>query len=123
MQPMTAFAPAVRVLADGATSLVPRYVAVAASASGDNTVIAAVAGRRIVVLCGKLMANGTVNSKWKSGASTDITGLEYLIANDGYVLPFAQCGWFATATGEALVLNLSGAIAVGGHLTYVLVEP
>lgn len=88
------------------------------SSSGNNQIVAAVASKKIRVLQVRLMASGTVNVKWRS-ASTDIDGLAYLIANTGYVLPFSSLGWFETVAGEALNLNLSDAIAVGGVIKYV----
>lgn len=95
-----------------------KYLAISASSSGDTTLIAAIASTviRVVNLC--LIANGTVNVKFKRG-STDITGLYYLVANAGAVLPEASRGWFETGSNEALVINLSAAVAVGGHLAYV----
>jgi hypothetical protein len=99
----------------------PAYAAIAVSASGDTTLVAAVPGLRIVLLAYNYMANGTVNAKWKSGAGTDITGLAYLVANTGKVAPFNPAGWCITAVGQALVLNLSASIAVGGELSYALI--
>jgi hypothetical protein len=67
-----------------------------------------------------MSAAGTVNAKFQSGASgTDKTGLTYMIANSGIVRPFNPAGWFETAAGALLNLNLSAAIAVGGCLAYV----
>ena len=91
-----------------------------ASSSGDNTLVAAVSGKVIKVLQVALMSNGTVNVKFQSGASgTDLTGLFYLIANTGFVINFSPSGWFKTASGVLLNLNLSGAVAVGGVLSYI----
>jgi hypothetical protein len=97
------------------------------SASGDNEVVAAVAGRRIRV-CGYVLSfGGTVNAKWRS-ATTDLTGLLYGVlgtaveAPVGPQQPGGVPGWFETAVGEALNLNLSGATAVGGHVSYLLVD-
>ena len=118
MQPMIPVAHGVSSLMDGNTPLQPKFASVAASSSGANAIVAAVTGKRIRVVSAFLMANGSVNGKWQS-ASTDITGLAYLIVNVGYVLPFNPTGWFQTAAGEALNLNLSAAIAAGGCLTYV----
>lgn len=108
----------------------PTTVAIAASSSGDNEIVAAVTGpsRKIRVLAFHLSFGGTVNAKWKSGASTDKTGLLYGIlgtqlparaheAPSQHSPPFI----FETAAGEALNLNLSGAVAVGGWVTYDLV--
>lgn len=101
-----------------------KHANVAASSSGDNTIVAAVAGKQIWVLECVLMSSGTVNVKFQSGASgTDITGLFYLIANTGFaknhgggdrVIELCR-----TATGELLNLNLSGAVPVGGVVTYL----
>ncbi len=93
---------------------------ISASSSGDNTIVAAVSGKRIVPIQIALISNGTVNVKFQSGASgTNLTGLFYLIANTGFVMPKSDTGWFQTASGSLLNLNLSGAVAVGGVLSYV----
>jgi hypothetical protein len=61
-----------------------------------------------------------VNAKFQSGAGgTDLTGLYYLAANGGMVLPYNKLGWFETAVSALLNLNLSGAIPVGGCITYI----
>lgn len=95
--------------------------AIAASSSGDNTLVAAVASQRIYVVGLFLSVNGAVNVKLKS-ASTDLTGLFYgQTAGNGIVLPHAGdrgAYWARTAVNEALNLNLSGAVAVGGLLVY-----
>ena len=104
----------------GATALTVKWATVAASTSGDNTIVAAVSGKKIRVLQAELIANGTVNVKWQSGASgTDKTGLAYMVVNSGYVLPYSPIGWFETAASTLLNLNLSAAIAVGGVIAYV----
>lgn len=103
----------------GGTVVTPKFAAIAASGSGDNTIVALVSGKKIRVLNYVLVANGTVNVKWKSSTTTDKTGLAYLVANTGVASPHAPTGLFETAAGEALVLNLSAAIAVGGHLSYI----
>lgn len=102
------------------TALTPKFAAIAVSSSGNNTLVAAVTSKKIRVLGLYLVANGTVNAKFQSGASgTDLTGLAYLVANTGFVLPFNPVGWFETAVTTLLNLNLSGAVAVGGALVYV----
>lgn len=104
----------------GGTVVTPKYAAIAASSSGNNTLVAAVNPKKIRVLALYLVSNGTVNAKFQSGASgTDLTGLAYLIANTGFVLPYNPVGWFETASNTLLNLNLSGAVAVGGTLVYV----
>lgn len=104
----------------GTTALTPGMATISVSATG--TLVALVSSKQIRVLALSLMSNGTVNVKFQSHASpTDITGLYYLIANTGFVLPYNPLGWFQTIAGEALDINLSASIAVGGCLTYVAV--
>lgn len=104
----------------GGTIVTPKFATIAASASGNNTIVAAVTSKKIRVIAAQLVSNGTVNVKWQSGAGgTDITGLAYLVVNTGYVLPYNPAGWFETAVTTLLNLNLSAAIAVGGSITYI----
>lgn len=95
-----------------------KYASIAASSSGANSIVAAVASKKIRVLNYVIVANAAVNAKWQS-ASTDKTGLSYLAANGGVSSGYAPSGHFETAVNEALNLNLSGAVAVGGHLSYI----
>lgn len=105
---------------NGTAKLTPIFATISASSSGNNTIVSAVTGKKIRVLQMDLMSNGTVNTKFQSGASgTDLTGLSYLIANTGIVRPFSPYGWFETAASTLLNLNLSGAVAVGGSLLYI----
>src|SRR5262249_54795146 len=102
------------------------YAPIVASASGQTTIVTAVSSpsKKIIrVINLELSASGSVNVKWQSvgTASTDLTGLFYISTNGGEVLPTSEVGWFQTLSGEALVLNLSAAVAVGGHLTYELI--
>lgn len=99
-------------------------VPIAASSSGANVIVAAAPGYKYRVLAWVLSFGGTVNAKWQS-ASTDKTGLFYGAA--GVVVPSAelpdtsrttQPAHFETAANEALNLNLSGAVAVGGYVVY-----
>lgn len=98
--------------------------AIAASSSGDNTVVAAVSGKKIRVKAWAA-SNGAAtpqNVKWRSG-TTDITGLFYstaigTISSHG-MAPVNEF-YFETAAGQALVLNLSAATAVGGSVQYSL---
>jgi hypothetical protein len=105
---------------NGSTALTPKFAKIAASSSGDNTLVSAVVGKKLRVLAYNFMANGTVNAKFQSGAAgTDLTGLKYCVVNTGICAPFNPAGWFETASNTLLNLNLSGAIAVGGELVYV----
>lgn len=99
--------------------------AIAASSSGDNTVVAAVAGKKIRVKAWSV-SNLTAAAqavKWRSGTS-DITGLFGAGATIGTIaahsLAPANDFYFETVAGQALVLNLSAAVAVGGSVQYTL---
>lgn len=95
-------------------------VTIAATTSGDATVVAAVPGKRIRVVGYALVAGAAVTVKWKSGAN-DITGSMALAANGGVSHPGDGAEPLETRPGEALILNLSAIATVGGHLTYELV--
>ncbi len=103
------------------------YAVIDASTSGDHTVVAAPpAGLKIRLQNYTLIAAGDVSVTWKSG-STEISGAMPLAANGG-LAPSAGAetgtgldGVLQTAGGEALILNLSAAVAVGGHLKYEVV--
>lgn len=106
-----------------ASDYVPAFAKVDTSTSGDNTIVAAEAGRKIKLLSYVLVADGAVFVRWKSGASTNLSGRLSLAANGGAVAPPANPDagpWLETSAGEALVLNLSGAVEVGGHISYVV---
>jgi hypothetical protein len=101
----------------------PLVAAIAASGTGDNTVVAAVTGKKIRVTRYELSASAAVNAKWRSG-TTDVTGLLYLAAA-GATVDSGKSGeqndfLFETAAGQALVLNLSGAVPVGGFVNHTL---
>lgn len=92
--------------------------------SGDNTVVAAVAGKKIRVVGFVLVAAGAVDARFESDADgTALTGVMTLAAaGDRIASGFSPLGWFETAAGELLNLELSGAVSVDGMLTYLLVD-
>jgi len=106
------------VIMDDATALIPKFAIISASTSGANTIVTAVSGKKIRVLSYNFIANGNVNAKWQSN-TTDISGLKYCTQYSGLVANFNPVGWVETASGEALKLNLSAAIAIGGEITYI----
>jgi len=97
-----------------------KFAKIDAATSGDNTLVAAVAGKKIRVISLLLVSSGTVNVRFESGASgTALTGQMNLIANTGFSMNWNPGGWFETAAGELLNLELSGATSVDGNLSYV----
>jgi hypothetical protein len=107
---------------NGTTALTPLFAPIVASSSGATTVVAAVASKKIRVLRWSLSSNGNVNVKWQSHVTpTDLTGLHYMTQYSTAGGAYTNVGIFQTIAGEALDINLSGAVAVGGELTYVTV--
>lgn len=89
------------------------------STSGANTIVAAVAGKRIAVLGYTIVAAGAVTVRWTSD-TTAISGPMSFAANGG-VSPAtvdADKAHMVTAVGEALKITLGGAVAIAGHLVY-----
>jgi hypothetical protein len=104
---------------DGVTPLTPKFAAIAAASSGDNTLVAAVNPKKIRVHALFLVGAAAVTVRFESGAGgTALTGQMQLAANGGFVLPFNPVGWFETASNTLLNLELSGAISVAGSLVY-----
>lgn len=94
--------------------------AVAVSSSGDNSIVSAPGAGKFIRVDGYVLkVKAAVDVKWKSG-STDLTGVMGLNSTDSgiAVSNAVQDGWFDCGINEALVLNLSGAVAVGGHVKY-----
>ena len=96
-------------------------VALNVSSSGNNTVVAAVAGKQIVLLAGDLVCAGAVTITWESGGGSILDGPKAFAANGGQLYPFDENGHFASVSGESLLLNLNGAVQVGGRVKYALV--
>jgi hypothetical protein len=104
----------------GGVAATPKFAIIDAATSGNNTLVAAVAGKKIRVLAAFLVAAGTVNTRFESGADgTALSGQMNLVANNGFVLPWNPYGWFETAATTLLNLELSAAVSVDGCLVYV----
>lgn len=100
-------------------AVTPKFAPIAASALGLNAIVPAVVGKKLRVLAYNFTSNGAVNAKWQS-ATTDKTGFKYMpAAGYGIEVGFCPVGLLETAVGEALNLNLSAAVAVGGEVIYV----
>lgn len=107
------------------TALTPKFAAISAASSGNNTLVAAVTSKKVRVLAMNLVgAAAQVNAYITDGAGGSAiwagsTNKASLAQYGGFVLPYNPVGWFETTASTALVLNLSGATAIGGSLTYV----
>ena len=98
-----------------------KYAKIDAASSGDNTVVAAVTGKKLRVISAYWTMTGTaVTVRWESGASgTALTGQGTSLQGHTVMLPYNPGGWFETAAGELLNLELGGAQSVDGALAYV----
>lgn len=108
----------------GSTAYTVKRAKISAADSGENTLVSAVASKKIRVLSLALISNGSVdlyfNNATDGGLFGDSTNKVDLQQSTGFVLPHNPHGWFQTGTNnEALRLNLSAAIAVAGSLTYI----
>lgn len=101
-----------------------KFAPISAASSGDNTLVAAVAGKKIRVIFYTMIAAAAVDVRFESGAGgTALTGVMNLpAAGNGAAPSCGIYGCFETAAGALLNLELSGAVSVGGHLTYVECE-
>lgn len=99
------------------------FASIDVAANGDNTLVEANSTFKIKVLSYLIVADAAVLARWKSGAGTNLSGAMSLIANSGVSSPVGSPaqGWLMeTAINQGLVMNLSGAIGLRGHLTYFL---
>lgn len=88
-------------------------------AATDQTLVAAVSGKRILVTSLFFISAGTVTVRFESGTGgTALTGQMNFIANTGISLPYNEYGWFCTAKDELLNLELSTTVSIDGGLSY-----
>lgn len=100
-----------------------KFAVIDDASSGDNTLITAVTGKKIRVLSYVIVTADAVNVRFESGAGgTALTGVMTFAANSGAAMNCFPAGCFETAAGALLNLELSGAVSVDGHLTYVECE-
>ncbi len=102
-----------------AVSSETKYAVIDHAGSGDNTVVVAVTGKKIRVLALFLVTGAAVTVRFESGAGgTALTGQMVLAVNSVLAVPFNPEGWFETAAGALLNLELSAAVSVDGALAY-----
>lgn len=108
-------------LMNNLTPLVPARAAVAASASGANSLLGTQgAGKQILVHQMMLIPNAAVTARVESSGGNDLSGDLNLDAKSGFVLPFSPFGWFITVANEGLSLNLGTTVYVGGTFGYTV---
>lgn len=100
----------------------PKFLSISTSSSGDTQLVATDSAHKIRVLAYTLVTDGAVVVKFTKGAGgTAMTGAMSFAANGGATPPFCPVGHFETDTTHDLTINLSLAVGVRGHLTYILI--
>jgi len=98
-----------------------KFATIAATASGDTEVVAAVSGRKIKVLSFYYVTDAATNIRFRS-ATNSIAGsglLRWGAADNGIAPGYSPVGYFIGSTGEALNINLSANANVDGGVTYI----
>lgn len=98
-----------------------QHAVVSASTLGNNTLVAAVTGKKIRVIAAVLVASGGANTvRFESAVDgTALTGQMDILDNGQLILPYNGDGWFESdVISELLNLELSAATAVEGMLVY-----
>lgn len=108
-------------IAAGGAATTPKFAVIDHAGSGDNTIVAAVADKKIRVLAAHLTMTGTaVTIRFESGAGgTALTGQMTPTQGNSITLPFNPLGWFETGVNALLNLELGGAQSVDGCLVYI----
>lgn len=98
-----------------------KHAVISAAGVGDNTVVENTgSGKRVVILSYVLVAAGAVSIQWQDETS-NLSGVMPLAANGGIAARGSQEEpLLETGVGSDLQLNLSAAVAVTGHLTYMV---
>ena len=105
---------------DGDTALTPKFGVINVASSGDNTLLAAVTSKKIRILQYTIVCGAAVNARFEDGAGgTALTGVMEFAANSGISAPYSPVGHFETTANTLLYLELSSAVPVDGHFTYV----
>lgn len=95
---------------------------ISGATSGNNTIVTAVADKKIKVLSVFLIAATAVTVRFESGAGgTALTGVMSIGATGGFVLPppaDPTNHWFETGVNTLLNMELGGAVQVSGAITY-----
>lgn len=95
-----------------------------AALNGDNIIIAAPGALKVIRVYGFILfaQGGAVNAKWTDGVGgTSLFGPVFPFNGVGAAWQQNRDGnpWWTGTANTALILNLSGAVQVGGRIWYV----
>lgn len=95
-----------------------KFAAISGATSGNNTLVAAVTGKKIRVISMVAIPTAAVGFRLESAAGgTALTGVIELTAT-GIVLPHNPSGWLETVAAQLLNMELDAATQVSGMLSY-----
>lgn len=92
------------------------------SSSGDNIIVAGMAGQIIRVFRMKLLVSGATIISIKNGTGIVLDGPFSFSANQGMILDFTSIDmppWYTTSPGNSFVINSATGFQVGGSLDYL----
>lgn len=97
----------------------PKKAVISGATGGNNTLVAAVSGKKIRVLAMSVSAAAAVTLTLQSGAGgTALSGAMTMATGIPIVWPYNEKGWVETAAGSLLNMALGGAVQVSGVLLY-----
>ena len=101
-----------------------KRAAVSAITTGDNTLVAAVTGRKIRLMAAVLEpTGGNATIRFEDGAGgTALTGQMVIGTNSEFLLPYNPVGWLETSAATLLNLEVTSAGSVSGFIVYEEVE-
>jgi hypothetical protein len=97
------------------------YTQINATADGDNTVIAAQAGKVIRVISYVLTSTATGAVLVKDGAGTVLARFNPAVNGGAAFAGGVDAPAFETASGQSLVINNAAGIDTIGHIGYVVI--
>jgi hypothetical protein len=101
-------------------NLLAQYGFATPTSSGNTTIVAAVAGYRIIVSQVCVITSAANSVKFQSNGTSDISALMPLAPNGGFVLPYSDLGWMQTNISESLTFNMSTGTSTGVQVVYAL---
>jgi hypothetical protein len=88
------------------------------SNTGDNTVVAAASGKRVLIHRLMLVCSAATNLTFKRG-STSLSGAMAMGANGGITFDITGEPWFTTDVAEAFVISQSGTAQISGTVYWI----
>jgi hypothetical protein len=97
-----------------------KFASINATADGDNTAIAAVGGKKLRIVGGRITCTGAGTISFKTGGGGVIDRFISSANGSGFAdRGGVDCPLFETVSGEALLLNNPAGIDSVGSLTYI----